>query len=112
MDEDLRRRPVWGLSRQPGRQLRRRAARRQCRADLALTQVEAFPDALQGASAEVAVYSTDGREDAAGGGDLEEAPQTGGSQAESSDLVGVPDTEGPPATGSCLAVAAKDAACA
>jgi hypothetical protein len=31
-----------------------------------------------------------------------------GGQAEPSDFVGEPDAEGPPATGTCLAVAAKD----
>jgi len=112
MGEDLRRRPARGLSGQPGRQLRRRAPRRECRADRALPEVEPFPDALHGPVTEVALDSAAGREDAAGGGELEEAPQTGGGQAESADLVGVPDAEGAPATGSCLAVAAIDAACA
>jgi hypothetical protein len=75
-----------------------------------LPEIEPFPDALQGPVTEVALDSAHGRENAAGDGELEEAPQTGGGQAESSDLVGVPDAEGPPATGALLAVAAKDAA--
>jgi hypothetical protein len=112
MGEDLRRRPVCGRSGQSGRQLRRRAARRECRADLALCQVEAFPDAQQGPAAEVAVDSADGREETAGDGELKETPQKGGSQAKASDLVGVPDAEGASATGASLAVAAKDASCA
>ena len=46
--------------------------------------------------------------DAAGDGELEELPQSAGGQAEPSDFVGEPDAEGPPATGACIAVAAKD----
>ena len=95
-------------ARRLGRQLGRRAPRRQCRADLALALVEAFPDALPGAVAEMAVGGADGGADAAGDGGLEEPPQAAGGQAEPSDLVGAPDAEGPPATGACIAVAAKD----
>jgi len=95
-----------------GRQLGGRTALRQRRADFALPLVEAFPDALQGPVTEVAVDSADGGEDRADGRVLEEPPQTGGGQAEASDLGGAPDAEGPPATRSCLAVAAKDSACA
>ena len=75
MGEDLGRRPVCGLV-GDGRQFGRRAACRQCRADLALAQVEAFPDALPGAVAEMAVGGADGSEDAAGDGVLKEPPQT------------------------------------
>jgi hypothetical protein len=105
MCEDLCRGwPARGLS----RQLRRRAALCQRGADLALPQVEAFPDALQGSVTEVAVGGADGCADGTGGGELEELPQTDGGQAEASDLVRAPDAEGPSATRSCLAVAAKD----
>jgi len=110
MGEDLRRRPARRPSGQ--RQFWRRTAPRQRRADLALPQVEPFPDAQPGAVTEVAVNSADGCKDRAGDGVLEEAPQTGGSQAEPTDLVGVPNAEGPPATRACLAVAAKDPPCA
>ena len=96
------------VRRQPGRQFGRRAASQQGRADLALAQVEAFPDALPGPVAEMAVGGADGGEDAAGDGALEEPPQSAGGQAEPSDFVGEPDAEGPPATGPCIAVAAKD----
>ena len=99
---------VLGRSlRRPG-QLGRRTARRQCRADLALSLVEAFPDALPGPVAEMTVGGADGGGDGAGGGVLEEAPQSAGGQAEASDFVGEPDAEGPPATAACIAVAAKD----
>src|SRR5262249_45224883 len=49
-----------------------------------------------------------GTQDAAGGGVLEESPQTAGCQAEPSDLVGDPDAEGSPATATCIAVATED----
>jgi len=112
MGEDVCRRPVLRLSRQRGGQLGRRTACGECRADLALAKSEAFPDALQGAVSEVAVGSADSGEDAAGGGELEEAPQAAGGQAEPSDFVGAPDAEGPTATRASVAVAAKDPACA
>jgi hypothetical protein len=108
MCEDLSRRPVRRFGRRPGRQFGRRAPRRQCRADLALALVEAFPDALPGSVAEMAVGSVDGREEAAGDGAFKEPPQAAGCQAEPSDFVGTPDAEGAPATGARLAIAAKD----
>jgi hypothetical protein len=110
MCQDLGRRPMRGLRRQPGRQLRRRATCRQSGADLDLAVVESFPDALPGAVGEVAVCGADGLGNAAGGGAFEEPPQTGGGEAESSDFVGAPDAEGTAATRACIAVAAKDAA--
>ena len=91
-----------------GQRLGRRAASAQCGADLALAQVEPFPDALPGPVAELAVDGAAGGDDAAGDGELEEPPQSAGGQAEPSDLVGEPDAEGPSATGTCMAVAAKD----
>ena len=108
MGEDLRGRLARGVRRRPGRQLGRRAASAQGGADLALCPVEAFPDALPGPVAELAIEGADGGEDAAGDGELEEPPQSAGGQAEPSDFVGEPDAEGPPATGACVAVAAKD----
>ena len=89
-------------------QFGRRAAPEECGADVALSVVEPFPDALQGPVAEMAVEAADGGEDAVGNGALEEAPQAGSGQAEASDFVGEPDGERPPAAGTCLAVAAKD----
>ena len=103
MGEDLRRRPL----RRFGRRLGWRAAAQQCRADLALALVEAFPDAQQGPVTQMAGSHANGTQDAAGGV-LEESPQTAGCQAEPSDLVGDPDAEGPPATATCMAVAAED----
>ncbi len=104
MSEDMRRRPMRGF----GRQLGWRTSPRQCRADLALALVEAFPDALQGPVTELAVGGADGCAYAVGNGALEKAPQTAGGQAEPSDLVGTPDAESPPAPRTCIAVAAKD----
>ncbi len=109
MGEYLRCRPGRGSGGRPGRQLGRRAPRRQCRADLALALVEAFPDALPGAVAEMAVGSADGfAYTFFRGGAFQKPPQTAGGQAESADFVGTPDAEGPPATRACIAVAAKD----
>ena len=56
----------------------------------------------------MAVADTNGREDAAGDGALEEPQKSAGGQAEPSDFVGDPDAESPPATATCMAVAAKD----
>ena len=102
MSEDMRRGP--GVRRAVGR----RAASEEGGADLALGVVEAFPDALPGAVAEMGVGGAAGRGDAVGDGVLEEAPQGGGGQAEASDFVGDPDAEGASAAGSSMAVAAKD----
>jgi hypothetical protein len=108
MGEDLCRRSVWGLGRRPGRQLGRRAPSRQGGADLALPLVEPCPDTLQGTVTEMAVGNTDGRADAAGSGALQEPPQAARGQAEPADFVRQPDAEGPSATGSLMAVAAKN----
>lgn len=102
MGEDLGRRSVFRG------QFGRRAAPEEGGADVALAMAEASPDAQQGPVAQRAVDGADGSADAVGDGALEEAPQTAGGQAEPSDLVGEPDAEGPPATATCLAVAAKD----
>jgi len=108
MGEDLRGRLLRGIRRRPGQQLGRRAAAAQGGADLALCPVEPFPDTLQGPITQLAIEAADGNEYAVGDGALEEPPQSAGSQAEPSDFVGAPDAESPPATGTCLAVAAKD----
>ena len=105
MGEDLRRRPARSFSRQRGRQLRRRAPCRQCRADVALAQVEASPEALPGPVTATAAGGVSGSVEAADDGALEEPPQTSGGQAEPANFVGAPDAEGPPATTPCLAVA-------
>ena len=106
--EDLRGRLARWLLRQPERQLRRRAASTQGRADLALSLVEPLPDALPGSLAQPAAEGAAGAEYAAGHDALEELPQSSGGQAEPSDFVGGPDAERPAATVPCLAVAAKD----
>ena len=109
MSEDVRGQRVPRLSRQLGGQLGRRALCGKCRADLALAKAEAFPDALQGAVTEVAVGSAASGEEAAGGGELEEAPQAGGGQAQASDFIGAVDAESPAAPRASVAIAAKDA---
>jgi hypothetical protein len=107
MGEDLRGRLACWILRQVGRQLGRWAALIQSRADLALSQVKPFPDALPGPFAPPAIGAA-GSEYAAGDGALEEPPQSHGGQAEPPDLVGGPDAEGPSATATSMAVAAKD----
>ena len=102
--KDLGRRSVFR------RQLGWRAAVDECGADLALAVAEPLPDAQPGPVAQMAGAAANGGEDAVGDGALQEAPQGGGGQAEASDFVGQPDGEGSPAAGTCLAVAAKDAA--
>jgi hypothetical protein len=111
MGEDLRRWPARSFSLQRGRQLRRRTPRRQCRANLALAQVEASPEALPGPVTEMAGGGTAGSDQASGDGVLEEAPQTARGQAEPSDFVCGPDADRPPATAPCLAVATKNPPC-
>src|SRR5271156_1764993 len=108
MGEDLRGRLARGVGRQPGRQFGRRAAATQGSADLALALVEALPDPLPGAIGQPATEGAAGGGDAKGDGVLEEQPQSGGGQAEPPDLVGQPDAEGPAATGTRVAIAAKD----
>jgi len=102
MGEDLRHGSAAGP-------LGRSAPRQECRADVALAQDKAFPDALPGAIAEMASSGVDGSADASDGGTLQELPQRGGGQAETSDFIGKPDAEGAPAAAACLAVAAKEA---
>ena len=105
MGKDLRRRSARGF----GRQLGRRAPRRQCRADFALAQVEPFPDALPGPLTSPAVGDDADRcGDAADDGAFEESPQSAGCQAQPSDFVRAPDAECPPAPGTYIAIAAKD----
>jgi len=108
MGENLRGRLVCGIRGRPGQQLGRRAAVAQSGADVALRLVEAIPDALHCAIAQLAIEGAAGGDDAASNGALEEPPQSAGGEAEPPDLVGDPDAESPPATGTCLTVAAKD----
>jgi hypothetical protein len=111
MGEDVRGRLAHGIAgRGPGRCIRWRAASKEGRADLALGQVEAFPDALPIAFVQPAIDGAAGGEDATCDDVLEELPQGGGGEVEASDFVDEPDAEGPPATGPVIAVAAKDAA--
>jgi hypothetical protein len=87
----------------------RRATSRQCRAELALAEVESSPDALPGPLTSPAVGNgTACRGDASGDGALQESPQRAGGHAQASDFVGKPDTESPTAAASPMAVAAKD----
>ena len=78
-------------------------------ADVALTQLEALPDTLQSAVAQVAVGGADGGGNGTGDGELEEVPEHVGSEAEPSDSIGEPDADSVPATGPLIAVAAEDA---
>ena len=73
-----------------------------------MSLVKAFPDALPGPIAQPGVDGADGGEQAAGDGALKEPPQSAGGEAEPADFVGEPDADGPPATGTRIAVAAKD----
>ena len=91
-----------------GRQVGRRAASQQGRADGTLSPVESRPDALEGSVAPRAVGGTDGGGDTAGNGVLEERPQGAGGQAQPPDFVGDPDAKSPSAAGSPMTVAAED----
>lgn len=109
MGEDLGGGLALGFADRLGRCVRWRAASMQGRANVGLCPVEAFPDALPGAIAEPAADGVSGGEQAAGDSELEEAPQGAGAETEAADLVGEPDAEGPSASGTGIAVAAKDA---
>jgi hypothetical protein len=95
-----------------GGRRRRWAAAPQCRADVALAEVEPLPEALVATVAQLAVDGAAGGDEAVDGGALQEAPQTAGSQAKPSDFVSEPDADRATATGSSLALAAQEAACA
>jgi hypothetical protein len=73
--------------------------------------VESRPDALEGSAAELAVGGVDGVGDGANDGVLEKRPQGPGSEAQASDFVGEPDTEGSSAAATPMTVAAKDPPC-
>jgi hypothetical protein len=105
MSEDLGRQRSCG-SRGP---LGRRAQAQECRADAALAEVEAFPEALPGSVTEIAPCGAAGGPQAAGEDAFEEGCQGSGGEAEPSDLVSEPDAEGASAAASQLAIAAKDA---
>jgi hypothetical protein len=82
---------------------------RQGGANVALTELEAFPDALQSSEAQVAVGGADGGGNGTGNGALEKAPESVGSEAKPSDFVDDPDADSVSATGPLIAVAAEDA---
>ena len=87
----------------------RRTTSRQCRAELALAEVESSPEALPGPLASPAVGDNAAcRGDAAGDGALQESPQRVGGHAQAADFIGEPDTESPTTAASPMAVAAKD----
>ena len=112
MGEDMGGRLACGFRIRPGRRLGRWRASTQGGADLALGPVEPLPDTLPGPNTALAADGVAGGQDTGGDGNLEEMPQSVGGNAEASEVVGEPDAEGPAATGTCLAVAAKDAPCA
>ena len=112
MGEDMGGRLACGFRLRPGRRLGRWRASTQGGADLALGPVEPLPDTLPGPNTALAADGVAGGQDTGGDGNLEEMPQSVGGNAEASEVVGEPDAEGPAATGTCLAVAAKDAPCA
>jgi hypothetical protein len=71
----------------------------------------AFPDALESSVTPRTVDSFDGRSDGANDGVLDKGQQCACGDAQTSDLVGEPDTEGSSAAVSSMTVAAKDASC-
>ena len=84
MSEDLGRR----VGRAAGRQLGRRAASRKSGAELALAEVEAFPEALPGPVAEVAVAARRAARRQSATACWRKRHRAGGGQAEASDFVG------------------------
>jgi hypothetical protein len=87
----------------------RRATSRQCRAELALAEVESSPEALPSPVTSPAVGNgTACRGNAAGDGALQESPQRVSGHAQASDFVSKPDAEGAAAAGTPMAIAAKD----
>ncbi len=107
MGEDLRGRLTLWILRQVDQSLGWRAAPTQGRANLALPEIEPFPDALPGPLAPLTIDGAAGGQYAAGNGGLQEPPQSHSGQAEPPDFVGGPDAERPPATAPCLAVTAR-----
>jgi len=104
MSQHLRRRRL----RRFGWRFRRLALLPQRRADLALAEIESFPDPLHLPVAQVAVDAADGRADAVRDHSLEKRPQPAGREAQPSDFVRDPDAERPPAAPAIVAVAAED----
>jgi hypothetical protein len=76
-----------------------------------LAAIESFPDALEGSVTPRTVDGFDGRGDAANDGVPDKVQQRACGDAQTSDLVGEPDTEGSSAAASSMTVAAKDASC-
>ena len=103
MSQDLRRRRLSRLGK-----LKRLAVLPKRRADLALAEVESFPDPLHLPVAQVAVDVADSRDQAVGDNRLEKHPQTAGREAQPPDFVCEPDAERPPAACSTVAVAAEE----
>lgn len=106
MSEDFRSRLMGRVG-----QSRWRTPSSQRRADPALGQLEPFPDSLQRPVTEMAVGNADRGRDPAADRVFEEFPQGMCGQAQPSDFVGQPDAEGPPATRTPVAIAAKDPPC-
>jgi hypothetical protein len=87
----------------------RRTTSRQCRAELALAQVESSPEALPGPVTSPAVGDdTACRGNAVGDGALQESPQRVGGDAQALDFISEPDAEGATTAATSMAVAAKD----
>lgn len=105
MCEGVRRRSARRFSRQLGGW----TASRERGADLALAQVEPFPDALPGSISSPAVGNEAARSsDAAGDSALQKSPQRVRGHAQPTNFVRTPDAEGPTAAAPPIAVAAKD----
>lgn len=90
-----------------GRELGRRTATQQGRADRTLSALKPTPDSPEGSVAAGTVGVADGGGDAAGDGPLEECPQGPGGQAQPPDSLGDPDADGPSAAAPAMAVAQK-----
>ena len=73
-----------------------------------MAAVESLPDALEGSVAPRTVDGVDGGSDGADEGVLEKRPEGGCRDAQSSDFVGDPDTDGSSAAGTPMTVAAKN----
>ena len=107
MGEDLRGRLACGIG-GSGAATRAAGSVPQGRADLALSQVEPFPDALPGPLAQPGSRRRGWRRGCCRRWRVGGTATGAGGQAEPPDFVGEPDAEGPPATGPGVAVAAKD----
>ena len=102
MGEDLGHGPMRG------RQVGRLAVLKQSRADRALGESKASPNALPGSPCPATFSGAHRGGDAASDGTLEELPEHARGHAQSSDFVGEPNAKRASATGTLIAVAAKD----